>query len=86
MASLYIKDAHTAELAAEVARRAGTTKTAAVRDALTAYRDTLPDDRASHDIHAWFEEFRGRYPLGELTGLKADKAFYDSLDENDGDV
>ena len=84
MPSLYIKDSETAELAAEVARRTGRTKTAAVREALLAFRHKLPNEEPKRDVVGWFLDFQRRNPLGPPTGLKADKAFYDSLEE-DGD-
>lgn len=83
--SLYIKDRETAALASEVARRTGKTKTAVVREALTAFRHQLPaEPKPKRDMIAWMIEYRKNNPLGPDTGLKADKAFYDSLEE-DGD-
>ncbi len=82
--SLYIKDRETAALAADMARRTGKTKTAVVREALTAFRHQLPAEEPKRDIVAWYEQFRRDHPLGPPTGLTADKAFYDSLEE-DGD-
>ena len=84
MASLFIKDAETAELASEVARRTGKTKTAVVREALQAFRHKLPAEEPKRDILEWMLEYHLQNPLGPPTGLKADKAFYDSLEE-DGD-
>ena len=82
--SLYIKDRETAELAADVARRIGKTKTAAVREALQSFVHQLPETGPKRDIIAWMEDYRRRNPLGPPTGKHADKAFYDSLEE-DGD-
>lgn len=74
MASLYIKNPETADLAQEVANLLGTTKTAAVHDALLQRKRAL--NASIHDrLRAW----RAAHPLGEPTGLEADKAFYDSL-------
>lgn len=78
MASLYIKDSDTADRATRIARRLGTTKTEVVRRALLALEERLPsgpaDDMVAR-LHAW----QRAHPLGEATGLAADKAFYDSL-------
>ena len=85
MASLYIKDSETAELATELAARLGVTKTEVVRDLLRKRKAELaPEDRAlslRERLRAW----RAAHPLGEPTGLKADKAFYDSLNDEDDD-
>ena len=72
VASLYIKDEETAALAAEVAKRLGTTKTEAVRTALREKKASFvvePDDRP--DIIEWLRERRRTHPLKD-TGLKAD--------------
>jgi antitoxin VapB len=79
VASLYIKDRETAELATEVARRAGMTKTAVVREALQEFRRKLPPERKKPDIVQWLADYRSQRPLGRPTGLKADKAFFDWL-------
>lgn len=81
MASLYIKDNETNELAEQLAGRRGLTKTAAVKLAL---RNELerepagrpPRKRPARDI---VEQFWRERPLPPLTGLKADKAFFDDL-------
>jgi antitoxin VapB len=84
MGSLYIKDSETAALAAEMARRTGKTKTAVVREALQEFRHQLPrEQKPKRDIVEWMREYRRVHPLGPPTGLKADKAFYDSLYEDD---
>ena len=84
MASLYIKNAGTADLAKEVACLLGTSKTAAVHDALLHRKRDLEAHRAA-DIHDRLRAWRAAHPLGESTGLEADKAFYDSLDDEDED-
>lgn len=82
--SLYIKDRETAALADEVARRTGKTKTAVVREALTAFRHQLPPEEAAKpDFVERYMAWRAQNPLPPMTGLKADKAFYDSLYEDD---
>lgn len=84
MASLYIKNSDTADLAEEVAAMLGTSKTAAVHDALLKLRGELAK-RTQPTIHERMEQWRRDHPLGEPTGLEADKAFYDSLYEDDDD-
>jgi antitoxin VapB len=83
VASLYIKDAKTAALVSETARRAGKTKTAVVREAVEAFSHLLPSEAPSQDFVDWYMDFRERHPLPPLTGLNADKAFYDSLYDDD---
>lgn len=86
MASLYIKDQEANALAEELAQRRGVTKTAAVklalRHELASDATEQPIDRPLLDI---MEEFWKEHPLGTPTGLEADKAFYDSLNDEDGD-
>lgn len=78
MASLYIKDAKTAELADRVARIRGVTKTQAVRDALeSALRDIRPKE-SKPELMEWIERRRARIPL-QPTGKVADKSFFDEL-------
>lgn len=84
MASLYIKNADTADLAREVAELLGTSKTAAVHDALLHRKRELEQGRAL-TIHERMDAWRKAHPLGRDTGLVADKAFYDSLNDEDDD-
>ena len=84
MASLYIKNNDTANLAREVALLLGTSKTAAVHDALEHRKRALQAER-SMSIHDRLKVWRAAHPLGEPTGLEADKAFYDSLNDEDAD-
>lgn len=82
MASLYVKDDETNAMAARLARRRGISKTAAVKQALER---ELARDTASLSLRERLRIWRDEHPLGEPTGLTADKAFYDSLnDEDDG--
>ena len=74
MASLYIKNHDTADLAREVAALLGTSKTAAVHDALEHRKRALQAER-SRSIHDRLEAWHAAHPLGEPTGLAADKAF-----------
>jgi antitoxin VapB len=79
VASLYIKDEKTAALVADAARRAGRTKTAVVREAVAAFMHQLPQEKTASDFAKRWAEYRRLNPLPPMTGLKADKAFYDSL-------
>lgn len=85
MASLYIKDSETAELAAELAAIRGVTKTVAVRDALKEARQAFapaPTKRTPEEAIAWLDQYRREHPLPPPTGLKADKAFFDEMWED----
>ena len=84
MASLYIKNSETANLAQEVASLLGMTKTAAVHDALLHRKRELDAERAG-SIHDRLREWRAAHPMGQPTGLEADKAFYDSLNDEEDD-
>jgi antitoxin VapB len=81
MASLYIKDREANDLAAQLAARRGISKTAAVKLAL---QHELARDGAAVPLRERMAAWRKAHPLGQPTGLVADKAFYDSLyDEED---
>ncbi|WP_375394469.1 type II toxin-antitoxin system VapB family antitoxin [uncultured Sphingomonas sp.] len=86
MASLYIKDEDTAALVGRVAMRSGMTKTALVRELAAAREAEL--DRRDHSrlsTYELLEKIWRDHPLGEPTGLVADKAFYDSLNDEEDD-
>ena len=83
MASLYIKHAETNERAGRVARLLGTTKTEAVRLALERIEDQLTPDRRVKEFRERLRRWRAEHPLGEPTGLNADKAFYDDINGED---
>ncbi len=85
MASLYIKDSETAELATELAARLGVTKTEVVRDLLRRRKAELAPEASVQTIHERLAAWRLAHPLGEPTGLEADKAFYDSLNDEEDD-
>lgn len=85
MASLYIKDGETAALAAEVAALLGTTKTAAVRDALLRRRSELDDATPKQDVVTWLKDYRRRKSLPPTPGPIADKAFFDWLSGEEDD-
>ncbi|MEH3103141.1 MAG: type II toxin-antitoxin system VapB family antitoxin [Sphingomonas phyllosphaerae] len=82
MASLYIKDEEANVLAARLAERRGISKTMAVKLA-------LQHELARDDVHVPLRErlaaWRKTLPSGKRTGLSADKAFYDSLSDEDMD-
>ena len=79
MASLYVKDGEANALAAELAERRGISKTAAVK--LAIRHELERDEPVAKPLTARekLERFWREHPLGEPTGLVADKAFYDSL-------
>ncbi len=87
MASLYIKDDETAAIVSRVATLLGTTKTAAVKRAMRELEAGLAtvDSKPEQSTAEWLREYRRKHPLPPPTGLKADKAFYDSLYEDDED-
>lgn len=82
MASLYIKDEEANALAARLAHRRGISKTMAVKLAL---QHELARDEVHIPLRERLAAWRKTQPLGEPTGLVADKAFYDSLSDEDGD-
>lgn len=86
MASLYIKDQETAALAQRVAADLGTTKTAAVRKGLLSLRVEKKSSAPQGSTAQWLREFRARRPLPDLERMAADKAFYDSLSDEEGDL
>lgn len=79
MASLYIKDGKMAERATQLARRLGTTKTDVVRKAFEALEEKLGPENTKPDFLAWLIAHRRDNPLPPPTGLKADKAFFDEM-------
>ena len=82
MASLYVKDDEANDLAGRLAARRGISKTAAVKLAL---KRELDRDEVVVPLRERMAAWRKAHPLGEPTGLKADKAFYDSLNDEDED-
>jgi len=87
MASLYIKDAATAEMVSRLARQLGSTKTEAVRRAVQASLDrradgdpeTDPQARTIEWIDARMADFYRRFPPIDLAGVTLDKAFWDEV-------
>lgn len=86
MASLFIKDPVTADLVTRVARKAGMTKTALVRDLAEAREAEI--DRAQHraTIRERLDAWRAAHPLPPPTGREADKAFFDAMWGEDPDL
>ena len=82
MASLYVKDAEVNALATRLEARRGISKTAAVKLALAS---DLARDEATVPLRERLAAWRKAHPLGEPTGLEADKAFYDSLNDEEDD-
>ncbi|MBJ6120574.1 type II toxin-antitoxin system VapB family antitoxin [Sphingomonas mollis] len=82
MASLYIKDEETTRLAQELAERRHLTKTAAVRLALT---NELAKDTPTRSLHEIADELRRTSTLRFDPTVVIDKAFYDSLNDEEDD-
>jgi antitoxin VapB len=82
MASLYIKDEETSRLARELAERRKLTKTAAVRLALT---NELAKDVPRRSALEIIEELQRTSTLRYDPNVVIDKAFYDSLNDEEDD-
>ncbi|AOH82973.1 hypothetical protein AWL63_02235 [Sphingomonas panacis] len=86
MASLYIKDAETAALVTRLAKRSGVTKTALVHELAAAREAELDAKTPRSSTRDSLEKLWREHPgLLQKTGLEADKAFYDSLNDEDED-
>jgi antitoxin VapB len=86
MASLFVKDSEVNEPAIKAEALQGKTKTQAVKDALREVVERLEPARPKRpSMTEWVLEYRRRHPLPPPTGLKADKAFCDSLNDEDDD-
>ena len=83
MASLYIKKAETADLAREVAELLGTTKTEAVHDSLVRRKAELVKTIPERSVHEIVAELRRTSKLKLDPNVVIDKAFWDSLYEDD---
>lgn len=81
MGALYVKDDEALRLAEELAKRRGITKVAAVRLALSNELAREPENK--RDLLAWLDDHRRRNPLPPPTGVKADKAFFDEMWDED---
>ena len=82
MGALYVKDEQVSFLAEKLADRRGLTKAAAVRLALA---NELAKDEPKRSVHEIVEELRRTSTLGPDTGIVIDKAFYDSLNDEQDD-
>ena len=86
MASLYMKDEETAALVTRVAKRSGLTKTALVRELVAAREAELDSQRPHRPVDEVLERLWQDFPwLLEKGGPAADKAFYDSLNDEEED-
>lgn len=83
MASLYIKDPEAEKLATELAALEGKTKTRAVIDLLRRELANRQPSPYKRNFAEWVEHLHRTVELPPRTGLKADKAFYDSLNDED---
>jgi antitoxin VapB len=85
VASLFIKDAETNALAAQIADRLGTTKTEAVRRGLSSLNVASDPKLApvAGSTADWLRAYRARRPLPDREAMKLDKAFFDSLSDQD---
>jgi antitoxin VapB len=79
MASLHIKDEETYDVVTRLAERTGVSKTALVRDLAKAREAEMDLQEKRLNAREKLEKFWREHPLPPPTGLKADKAFYDSL-------
>lgn len=73
---LFIKNDETAALVNQLARRRGTSKQEAVRQAVAA---ALEQDSLALPLRARLAGLRAEHPLPPATGLAADKEFFDEL-------
>ena len=85
MASLFIKNPDTADLAGEVAAMLGTTKTQAVHDALLRRRRELQGAGRADALRARLDAWRAAHPLPPPTGRRSDKAFFDAMWDEDAE-
>lgn len=83
MASLYIKDPHTAALASELALLLNQSKTEIVRELLEKRKAEISRPLTGDAYLAWLEEWRKRTPMQEMTGPPTDKTYFDWLSGDD---
>jgi len=76
MGALYVKDDDVRRMAEELAEERGLTKVAAVKLALS---NELARSKPKRSLHEIVEELRRTSPLRHDPGIVIDKAFYDSL-------
>jgi antitoxin VapB len=79
--SLSIRNRETVELAQRIAKRTGRSVTGTIHDALIREEAQLsPLPQLRPETEAFLKEFHAEIRArGKKTGLKADKAFFDSL-------
>lgn len=82
MAALYVKDDEAFRLAKALAEKRGLTKAAAVKLALT---NELAKDAPQRSLHEVAAELRRTSKLRFDPDIVIDKAFYDSLNDEDDD-
>lgn len=80
--ALHIRDPETDRLARELAELQGAGITEAVRSAL---EDKLLAERKKLPLMERIKDITDRIATYPSTGLEADKAFYDSLNDEEGD-
>ena len=82
MGALYVKDHEAFEMAKQLADRRGLTKAAAVKLALA---NELARDTPKRSVHEIVEELRRTSTLKFDPGIVIDKAFWDSLNDEEDD-
>jgi len=80
--ALYVKDDEAFEMAKELAEQRGLTKAAAVKLALS---NELAKGQPRRSLHEAMEEFRRTSSLRYDPTIVIDKAFYDSLNDEEDD-
>lgn len=84
--AFHVRDAETDRVVRELARRRGATLTATIRAAVEKELEIERAGEASRDqrsVRDKIKEIQDRIAARGLTGMKADKAFYDSLYEDE---
>ncbi|RDE06913.1 hypothetical protein [Sphingomonas aracearum] len=76
-------DAETSGIVARLARRLGVTEVEAVRFGLREFEEGLNRTKRNPAAPEWLVRYWRDHPLPPSTGLVADKAFYDSLNDED---
>jgi antitoxin VapB len=82
MSALYVKDAEAEQMAKALAERRGLTKTAAVKLALV---NELARDEPKRSVHEIAAEFRRTSKFKYDPSVMIDKAFWDSLNDEEDD-
>ena len=82
MGALYVKDDEASQMAEDLARARGLTKTAAVKLALV---NELARDKPKRSVHEIVEELRRTSTLQYNPSIVVDKAFWDSLNDEEDD-